>query len=296
MNAQIEMVAEKALALLRGFIRSPLQISVALLIVAVIAANIYVSHRPGLHPDKPASPAPPPVAAPSDMAASSVSGGPQGPLTDGDLKAAFAVAFGQAAPAPKSVYLDGAPMTLTYTPVKILRLGDQVALLSQGLQAPGCASCIGAVSVHYLKQTPAGFEVTGAWPAVAAGAAAGAPLTLKLRQDLFQSSALQIEGISAKGDCKDHWGALVELADGGPVVRTPSIPMGFEAQAIAASDEPRPAPDDPGRLTGRIRPDVKGQSFLAVYSGATSAKVRYKLNGAVYQAEAGGALPSCGAG
>ncbi|MFC5344806.1 hypothetical protein ACETK8_02240 [Brevundimonas staleyi] len=207
-------------------------------------------------------------------------------MTSADEGAAFQAAWGSAPPvtwrAPDAKPDDE---TMTYSKGTLVPLGgDRFALVSEGQGGEGHVSA-GALAVHYLTRTPAGFTRTGAWPNIISGGTFGSPPQWLIRTDLTPAPALVTEAGGTWQGYSCSWSDVVELTPRQPIVRTEGIPVGYDdsgAKEQGAAD-----------MEGTLSPDIKGQSFSVRYSGDRTGVVRYALRGQRYEATTKPDLLTC---
>lgn len=200
--------------------------------------------------------------------------------------AAFQAAWGSPAPvtwrAPDAKPDDEA---MTYSKGTLVPLGDdRFALVSEGQGGESHVSA-GALAVHYLTRTPAGFTRVGAWPDIVQGGTFGSPPQWTIRADLTPSPALVTEAGGVWQGYSCSWSDVVELTPDRPILRTDAIPVAYDdsgAKETGAQD-----------MEGALTPDIKGQSFSVRYSGDRNLMVRYALRGQRYEATTSPDLPTC---
>ena len=240
----------------------------ALSALALLAA----CQRPDEQNEAPVAPAVAPAAATAMPAA--------------DEAAAFQAAWGAAAPAtyraPDAKAEDEA---MTYSKATLVPLGgDRFALVSEGQGGDGHISA-GALAIHYLTRTPAGFTRTGAWPNIVDGGTFGAPPQWLVRTDLTPSPALVTEAGGTWQGYSCSWSDVIELTPERPILRTDGIPVAYDdsgAKEEGAED-----------MEGALMPDIKGQSFSVRYTGDRTETVRYALRGQRYEATTSPDLLTC---
>lgn len=154
--------------------------------------------------------------------------------------------------------------------------GDRYALVSTGRRNFASHADTAALSIHYLRRTATGFERTGAWPEFLADGTTGEPPTWTVRADLTAAPALLTEAGGVWQGYACTWSHLIELAPEGPVLRTDSIPVGYDSSG-AKGDEGAELMD------GVVRPGAKGRSFVIRYTGDRRTDVTYTLSGTKYE-------------
>lgn len=200
--------------------------------------------------------------------------------------AAFQAAWGSASPVTYRAP-DAAPEeeAMTYSGGRLVPLGgDLFALVSAGQGGDGHVSA-GALAIHYLTRTPAGFTRTGAWPNIIDGGTFGAPPEWTVRTDLTPAPALvTMAGGTWQGySCSSA--DLIELTPDRPILRTAGIPVAY--------DDSGAREDGAEAMEGALAPDIKGQSFSVRYTGDRTATVRYALRGQRYEATTSPDLLTC---
>ena len=199
---------------------------------------------------------------------------------------AFQAAWGSASPVTYRAP-DAGPddEPTTYSTGKLIPLGnDRFALVSEGQGGDSHAS-IGALAIHYLTRTPAGFIRTGAWPNIGGGGVFGAPPQWAVRTDLTPAPALvtTFGGTWQGYSCSSS--QLVELTSDRPILRTNAIPIAYDDSGARGQGGEE--------MTGALAPDIKGQSFSVRYTGDRTASVRYALRGQRYEATTSPELLTC---
>ncbi len=220
--------------------------------------------------------------APSDVPASA-----EVPNVAGQSEAAaFQAAWGSPPPvtyrAPEAGPNDD---TMTYAKGTLVPLGgERFALVSEGQGGAGHVSA-GALAVHYLMRSPAGFTRVGAWPNIVQGGTFGSPPQWTIRTDLTPAPALVTEAGGTWQGYSCSWSDVVELTTDRPILRTGAIPVGYDdsgAKETGGQD-----------MEGALAPDIKGQSFSVRYSGHRNLTVRYALRGQRYAATTSPDLLTC---
>lgn len=227
---------------------------------------------------RPAEPAEPASSAPAAPAAV--------PAPEPDAAAAFRAAWGAAAPATWRAPEAGPDAEARrFTQGRLIPLGgDRFALVSEGQGGDGHVSA-GALAIHYLTRTAAGFTRAAGAPLIIEGGTFGAPPQWSLRTDLTPSPAVVTEAGGTWQGYSCSWSDVVELTPQGPVLRADAIPVGYSS---GGAD-----PDKPQEVEGALTADVKGRSFAVRYSGDRTATVRYALAGDRYAPTTTPDLPSC---
>ena len=225
-----------------------------------------------------------PVEAPVAPAAGSP--GAAGAAAAPSEAAAFQAAWGSASPvtyrAPDAAADDEA---MTYSKGTLISLGgERFALVSEGQGGESHVST-GALAVHYLTRTPAGFSRTGAWPDIVDGGTFGAPPQWTIRTDLTAAPALVTTAGGTWQGYTCAWSDVVELTPDRPILRTEGIPVAY--------DDSGAREDGAEEMEGALSPDIKGQSFSVRYSGDRTAMVRYALRGQRYEATTSPDLLTC---
>lgn len=219
----------------------------------------------------------------ADVAASAPTGGTSAAPSEA---AAFQAAWGSAPPVAYRAP-DAGPddETQTYAKGTLVPLGgDRFALVSEGQGGDEHVSG-GALAIHYLNRTPAGFVRTGAWPNLVEGGTFGAPPTWTVRTDLTPAPALVTEAGGTWQGYSCSWSDVVELTPERPILRTEGIPVAY--------DDSGAKEDGAEAMEGALSPDIKGQSFSVRYSGDRTETVRYALRGQRYEATTSPDLLTC---
>lgn len=200
--------------------------------------------------------------------------------------AAFQTAWGSAPPVTYKTPDAGADdEPMTYSKGTLVPLGgDRVALVSEGQGGESHASG-GALAIHYLTSTPAGFTRTGAWPNIVDGGTFGAPPEWTIRTDLTPAPALVTTAGGTWQGYTCSWSDVVELTPERPILRTDAIPVAY--------DDGGAKEDGAEEMQGVLAPDIKGQSFSVRYTGDRTATVRYALQGRRYEATTSPDLLTC---
>lgn len=194
---------------------------------------------------------------------------PSAPLTAAE---AFRLAFGKAAPATRTVPRGepGNEETLTYTPAKLVPVGDVVALVSTATNSSDCHACSGALAIHYFRREGSGWKLAGSWPEILGGNGFGAPPEWRIRTDLGRPAYLVSEtGWSGQGyTCASA--DLVELTPQAPLVQATAIPMHYDNAGVGTT----PVINIDGKLDRG--PDGK---LRVTFTGSKTGFVDYALVG-----------------
>lgn len=195
---------------------------------------------------------------------------PAAPLTATE---AFRLAFGAPPPVKRTARLPGFDndQELTYSPGKLVPVGDQVALVSTATNASDCHACSGALAIHYFRREGTGWALAASAPEIVPGAGFGQPPDWRLRTDLGPARWIETEaGWTGQGyTCTSV--DLIELTPHGAVLRGADIPTHYD-NAGAAMDESQVERQD-GTLSwadGRLR---------VTYAGKRSGVAEYELVG-----------------
>lgn len=190
---------------------------------------------------------------------------------------AFRAAWG--APAPMRRTLAGASRAgaeMIYAGGQLIALGgDRYAFVSPGKLSDAAHVDSAALSIHYLKRTPAGFERTGAWPEFLADGTTGEPPTWTVRADLTSAPALLTEAGGVWQGYACTWSHLIELAPDGPVLRTETVPVGYDSSGAKGEEGAE-------HMDGAVGPGEKDRNFVVRYTGDRRASVIYALSGGKY--------------
>ena len=200
--------------------------------------------------------------------------------------AAFQTAWGSAAPVTyRAPDAGGDDEAMTYSKGTLVPLGgDRFALVSEGQGGEGHVSA-GALAIHYLTQSPAGFTRTGAWPNIVDGGTFGAPPEWTVRTDLTPAPALVTKAGGTWQGYSCSWSDVVELTPERPILRTDAIPVAY--------DDGGAKEEGAEEMEGALSPDIKGQSFSVRYTGDRTETVRYALRGQRYEATTSPDLLTC---
>lgn len=250
--------------------------------IAVCAlALLAACQRPAEPAESPAAPAAPVV--PTQQAAPAPT---PAPISPADEAAAFRTAWGAPPPVAWRDQDAGAnDEAMTYTKATLVPLdADRFALVSEGQGGEGHVSS-GALAIHYLTRTPAGFVRMGAWPNLVPGGTWGNPPEWSVRTDLTPAPALVTSAGGVWQGYACSWSNVIELTRDQPWVRAEAIPVGYSSGGARG--------DEGQTMEAAIEPDLKGQSFSVRYSGARTAKIRYVLQGQTYQATTRPDLLTC---
>ena len=185
---------------------------------------------------------------------------------------AFRMAFGKAAPASRTVARGepGNEETLTYTPAKLVPVGEVMALVSTATNRSDCHACSGALAIHYFRREGAGWKLAGSWPEIVAGNGFGQPPEWRIRTDLGRPAYLVTDtGWSGQGfTCAST--DLVELAPAAPLVQATGIPMHYDNAGVGTT----PVVTIDGKLDRG--PDGK---LRVTFTGSKTGFVDYELVG-----------------
>jgi hypothetical protein len=208
------------------------------------------------------------------------------------LNAAFLTAFGRDAPADHEIMRGGKAIDVAYSPEVIARLSDnEVALASLAAPADNsCNACTWSVAVHYLNARDNRFTVQKSFFDIAPQGPLDDPPHLRIRTDLFDHPALQVESPRRDRGCVMSIVSLYELEPDGPKLRANeivternNIPMG----ALRTG----PQVD----LYGNVIAGQKGKAFKVHYHGTTEGDVNWTPGkDGVFTATGGIPLPGCG--
>lgn len=200
------------------------------------------------------------------------------PLTAAE---AFRLAFGAPPPAKRSGKLPGYDndQDLTYSPGKLIPVGDQVALVSTAVNASDCHACSGALAIHYFRRDATAWSVSASAPEIVAGNGFGQPPGWRLRTDLGPGQWIQTDfGWTGQGyTCNSV--DLIELTPDGPMLRAASIPVHYD-NAGAVMDESEAERQD-GTLSwadGKLR---------VTYTGKRAGIAEYELVGGKFVRRSG---------
>jgi hypothetical protein len=207
------------------------------------------------------------------------------------LKPAFQTAFGADAPAAHDIVRDGKTVTLQFSPAAIANLKDgRVALVSRGVEGDGCQDCAWALAVHYLTAQDNHFAVAGQWWDVLKPGPLDQPPEAHIREDLFASPAVQVEGDLRDRGCDMKTAALIAFEAAGPALRArdlstarSNIPMGALRTGLQVDYD------------ANIVADKKDKAFHVHYRGTSEGDMAYAPGpGGTWAPTGGIKLPDCG--
>lgn len=231
----------------------------------------------------PETAAPPPVAAPAAAL----------PAIDLDSPAQQALAFRAAwdrappvtAPAPE----ESGGGDFTFAAGKLTPLGgDRYAFVSDG-QGPDGHVSPGAVAIHYLQRTPDGFRRLPADPLIVDGGTFGNPPDWTIQQGLLPGPALVASSGGTWQGYTCSGASVVELTPERPVLRAGYVRL-YYSNGGAVEDESKAQ-----EMEGRLLPGTPGRAFVVQYSGASTARVTWRLaaDGTYRPADEPADLPWC---
>lgn len=170
---------------------------------------------------------------------------------------------------------------LAYEARTVLRLeSDAVLIVASKARAPA-STVPGALGIFYLRATPAGPEVAGAWPRAAIGAPNAAAPGFGVTNAFGQWPVVVARSQEARSGVACERTQLIELRPTGPVVSAPFV-SGFDA---------REAEGAAGRFwVGRLR-DVGFGSGFTLDTG--QAKIRFHRIQGRYAPAKGVKPPHC---
>lgn len=190
----------------------------------------------------------------------------------GPLQEAFTVAFGK--PAPYATLNDDGDHVV-YAPQALIELGPGVVALVSKEEIPGgCEACAGSLTIDYLRRGPAGFSRLKSWPEVGGKGRYGAALPWTVRTDLDDGPTLVTKDDHKERGCSATMEELITLRPAGPV-RIATL-------VTAMAYDPQPGERTPPRLSSKITPVVRGQRFVAVFSGTTPFRQVFRREGDVF--------------
>lgn len=187
------------------------------------------------------------------------------------ITSAFRAAWDRAAPAKAPAPEQSGGGDFTFTTGKLVPLtGERYAFVSDGQGGDGHVSP-GAVAIHYLERTPDGFRRIDAAPLIVDGGTFGNPPEWTIQQGLLTAPAL----IATSGGVWQGYAcsgaSVVELTPERPVLRADYVRLNYSNGGAVM--EGRNAEE----MEGRLVPATPGREFAVQYSGASTARVVWRL-------------------
>lgn len=187
------------------------------------------------------------------------------------LTAAFRAAWDRAAPAVAPANENSGSAAFTFTTGKLVALGgERYAFVSDGQGDDGHASP-GAVAIHYLERTAEGFRRVDAAPLIVDGGTFGNPPEWTLQPGLFAAPAL----IAASGGTWQGYScsgaSVVELTPARPVLRADFVRLNYSNGGAVLDGQTAE------EMEGRLVPGTPGRDFTVQYTGASTARVIWRL-------------------
>lgn len=187
------------------------------------------------------------------------------------LALAFRAAWDRAPPAKAPAPEQSGGGDFTFNAGKLLALGgERYAFISDGQGQDGHVSP-GAVAIHYLHRTPDGFRRADARPLIVDGGTFGNPPEWTIQQGLLPAPAL----IATSGGVWQGYAcsgaSIVELTPERPVLRADYVRLNYSNGGAVIDDK---AAEE---MEGRLVPATPGRDFTVEYSGASTARVTWRL-------------------
>lgn len=187
------------------------------------------------------------------------------------LTSAFRAAWDRAAPASAPGPEHSGSDAFTFTTGKLVALGgEQYAFVSDGQGGDGHVSP-GAVAIHYLERTPDGFRRVGAAPLIVDGGTFGNPPEWTIQQGLLPAPALVATSGGVWQGYACSGASVVELTAQRPVLRADYVRLNY-SNGGAVMDG-----DTAVEMEGRLVAGTPGRDFTVQYSGASTARVNWRL-------------------
>lgn len=118
--------------------------------------------------------------------------------------------------------------TLSFTPKRLIPVGSQLVLISEGTNEDDCHACSGSLSIHYLQENDDGWHVSVAWLDIAGGTTWGGPASeWSVSTNLLSSPVLYSEGGGTWQGCSSSVAQLVPLLPNG-IGQPTNIPISFD--------------------------------------------------------------------
>lgn len=148
--------------------------------------------------------------------------------------------------------------------------GDRYALISSGSGVDAGHVTPGVLAIHYLTRTPDGFRRADGQPLLVYGGTFGNPPDWDIRHNLLPNPVVVAESGGTWQGYTCSGAELVELTPQGPVRRSDYLRLNFSSGGALG--------DKGQEMEGRIEAGTPGRDFRIQYSGASRARVTYRLN------------------
>jgi hypothetical protein len=187
------------------------------------------------------------------------------------LALAFRAAWDRAPPAKAPAPEQSGGGDFTFSAGKLIALGgDRYAFVSNGQGGDGHVSP-GAVAIHYLQRTPDGFRRGDATPLIVDGGTFGNPPEWTIQPGLLPAPAL----IATSGGVWQGYAcsgaSVVELTPERPVLRADYVRLNYSNGGAVMEGQ------NAEEMEGRLVPATPGRDFAVQYSGASTARVTWRL-------------------
>lgn len=256
-----------------------------LAVVSLAVLALSACQRPAEEETKAdaASPAAPAAAAPTAALPAADANSPE------QLSQAFRAAWDRAPPATSPAPEESGGGAFTYASGELTPLGgDRYAFISKGAGEEGHVSP-GALAVHYLQRTPDGFRRVDAAPLIVVGGTFGKAPDWSVRPGLLPNPAIIAESGGTWQGYTCAGAAVIELTPERPVLRADYVRLYYTDDG--AVEDPKQAET----MEGRLVPGTPGRDFAVQYSGASRARVVWRLgaDGTYRPADTPADLPWC---
>lgn len=148
--------------------------------------------------------------------------------------------------------------------------GDRYALISSGSGVDAGHVTPGVLAIHYLTRTPDGFRRADGRPLLVYGGTFGNAPDWDIRHNLLPNPVVVAESGGVWQGYACSGAELVELTPQGPVRRSDFLRLNFSSGGALG--------DKGQEMEGRIEAGTPGRDFRIQYSGASQARVTYRLN------------------
>lgn len=207
--------------------------------------------------------APPPAAPTSALPAVDLDSSEQQGL-------AFRAAWDRAPPATSPAPEQSGGGAFTYSSGKLTPLGgDRYAFVSDGQGEEGHVSP-GAIAIHYLQRTPDGFRRLDVDPLIVPGGTFGNAPDWSVRTGLLPGPAIVAESGGTWQGYTCSGSAVVELTPERPLLRAGYVRLFYSNDGAVEGPQAQ-------TLEGRLVPGTPGRDFAVQYSGASGARVTWRL-------------------